>query len=488
MSTLCMADCRVVSPQSQWLDAPVEVNPEFTNIRFRCELSQSQVLSFPLDAISSVELHTKNELRLTPLSSARAAYLLPNGMFEFALTVRSAHPSAVNITLRSISDFQRINNLHILTISTFGGFCLALCIYVGFIGRSLRNAGFYAYSAYILCAGAYFILQEGMLRIVFVDSHWLHSHELKSVFAGLTVFTAMRFICLLLDLKLILKRWEYKLIWLSALGVLTLGIVSAITDTTLHNVTAAVMGPLTIIGMTAITIAACYAYVRKVHGAGLVLMALFVLLAAMTFRIFLPYVSEFMQRYALILAVTLEALLLALAASERVKRLQKDKMKAFLAASSDPLCPVLNRRGWDEAANGMLAAHADKGGVLVLMFIDLNDFKGINDNFGHQVGDEALIIVAKILNRQSRAQDIVGRLGGDEFVIMSHCHNRTIAERLIKRIREHMKHLALKINDQHIPLSASVGAQIFDAPHDNLQTLLHEVDMLMYQQKSSATT
>lgn len=118
-----------------------------------------------------------------------------------------------------------------------------------------------------------------------------------------------------------------------------------------------------------------------------------------------------------------------------------------------------------------------------MMFIDMNNFKQVNDIHGHAVGDDALVILAKILNAQCRPQDIVGRLGGDEFVIMSHCHSRAIGERMIERIKQRLMHLDLRIGALSLPLSASVGAQIIDLPHTDLSTLLHQTDMLMYEQK-----
>ena len=482
------ADCQVIAPQAQTLQQPLDISLGLNDIQFKCRLAEARVLSFPLDALQKPSVYTGQDVIITPLASARAAYLLPEGVYQFTLTAESDHISKVSMSLRDLGTFQRDNNLHILTISAFGGFCIALCIYVGILGRSLRNAGFYAYSGYILSAGFFFVLQEGILRIVFPAVHWLHSHQIKAIFAGATVYTALRFITLLLDLRLILKRWEYQIIIYSGIIVLGLGFIAALPIAPLHAIANQLMGLVTLIGMVAVTLATAYALLRKIHGAGWVLIALLVLLSAMVFRVYLPDVNEFLHRYALIVAVTVEALLLAIAASERVKRLQSDKMQAYLAASSDPLCPVLNRRGWEESAQKMMTTHSKEGGVLLLLFIDLDDFKQINDTYGHRVGDQALVILAKILNSQSRAQDIVGRLGGDEFVVMSHCHSRNVAERMKQRIAQRLEDLVIKIDEQHVPLSASVGAQIIDTPHNDLSLLLHAADMLMYEQKHAAVS
>lgn len=481
----CIASCELISPQQQTFEQPVELSQGLRDLQIFCTLAQPRVLSFPLDIVTHSKTYSYSDTAIQPLTSARRAYFLPAGSYQFTLSLFAQRQTELTVSVQTLQDFQLYNSLHILTISAFAGFCLALCVYVGILGRSMHNAGFYAYSSYILCAGLFFILQEGTLSIIFPAWPWLHLLGFKLIVAGLTVYTAQRFISRLLDFNLILKRWESAALNYAGMLVLALGTIAALTPHTFSKFTATLMGSITVLAMLGISIATAYARYRKVHGAGWVLLTLLVLLSAMIFRVYLQGVSEFLHRYALIMAVTVEALLLAVAASERVKRLQKDKMEAFIHAASDPLCPVLNRRGWEDAAKKLLAQHNKDGGFLVLMFIDLDNFKTVNDTYGHQIGDRALIIMSKILNNQGRAQDIVGRLGGDEFVIMSHCYNRKVAESMVKRVENRLDNLSLKIDDLQIAISASVGAQIIDAPHTDLAILLHQADMLMYAQKAS---
>lgn len=84
-------------------------------------------------------------------------------------------------------------------------------------------------------------------------------------------------------------------------------------------------------------------------------------------------------------------------------------------ALTDPLTGLLNRRGIEEAATRLLAGNASD---LSLLYLDLDDFKGINDRFGHAEGDTALRSVAGMLLETFRAADAVGRLGGDEFLVV----------------------------------------------------------------------
>ena len=478
-----LADCIVTQPTRQAINTPINLNIGIVDIQVHCYLDRPRALSFPLDIVNNPRIFTASDVDIVPLSSARAAYLLPAGNFTFTLTVDAERDRQLLLQLAPLAQFQQYNNMHLLTISGFAGLCIALSLYVGVLGRSLRNEGFYAYSAYILSAGFFFVLQEGVLKVLLPQAAWLHSVGLKLIFAGLTVYTAQRFISKLLEFHLILRRWEHTLIRYTGLLVLFLGAITVLLPSPYNHFSSLAMGSLTVVTMVAILLATVYAMFRKIHCSGLVLISLLLLLAAMIFRVYLPHFSEFLHRYALIIAVTIEAFLLAVAASEKVKRLQKDKIAAYLNAASDTLCPVLNRRGWEDAANQLLKQHRHEGGFLVMMFIDMNNFKQVNDIHGHAVGDDALVILAKILNAQCRPQDIVGRLGGDEFVIMSHCHSRAIGERMIERIKQRLMHLDLRIGALSLPLSASVGAQIIDLPHTDLSTLLHQTDMLMYEQK-----
>ncbi len=130
-----------------------------------------------------------------------------------------------------------------------------------------------------------------------------------------------------------------------------------------------------------------------------------------------------MYRYSLIVGITIEAFIFAIATSRKVKKLDDDRLSAFKRASTDSLCNVLNRSGWEGGAQSLLNNFHKEGGYLTLLFIDIDKFKEINDQYGHNAGDNVLQVVAKILKNRCREQDAIGRLGGDEFVVLSHCYS-----------------------------------------------------------------
>jgi diguanylate cyclase (GGDEF)-like protein len=112
----------------------------------------------------------------------------------------------------------------------------------------------------------------------------------------------------------------------------------------------------------------------------------------------------------------LEAELERLRAEVEALRLRAEAAEA--AAEHDVLTPALNRRGFINAVNRSMAYCRRHDVPAVLLYLDLDGFKGVNDRLGHAAGDAALIWVAQRLIDNSRESDAVGRLGGDEFALL----------------------------------------------------------------------
>src|SRR5690606_38161685 len=102
----------------------------------------------------------------------------------------------------------------------------------------------------------------------------------------------------------------------------------------------------------------------------------------------------------------------------RVAELTDRAMRAEALADHDVLTPTLNRRGFVAVMNRTMAYCARYGATAVLLYVDLDGFKGVNDALGHAAGDAALVQVAELLVASVRESDAVGRLGGDEFALL----------------------------------------------------------------------
>lgn len=160
----------------------------------------------------------------------------------------------------------------------------------------------------------------------------------------------------------------------------------------------------------------------------------------------------------------------------RIRQLEK-------VAITDELTGILNRRGFYDAFTGEIERcnrGLVKGGVLVV--IDLDNFKNINDTHGHAAGDAALRLVARMLQNEIRAMDAAARLGGDEFVLLlSHATKLDATDRA-QNIGCKLNNLSLAWNGHEIPVRASLGLKEFGAG-DTVHKVFNAADAGLYQQK-----
>ena len=151
-------------------------------------------------------------------------------------------------------------------------------------------------------------------------------------------------------------------------------------------------------------------------------------------------------------------------------------------ATSDSLTGVLNRRGFEQQATERLSA-SDDNATGALLFIDLNDFKKINDRFGHEFGDQLLCIAAERLRRGLRSCDIIGRPGGDEFVALVPDVDADVADHLAVRLTRALEEPYL-LGDKTLRCAASIGLALYPANASTLTGLLREADQAMYRAKA----
>ncbi len=151
-------------------------------------------------------------------------------------------------------------------------------------------------------------------------------------------------------------------------------------------------------------------------------------------------------------------------------------------ASHDGLTGLANRHLFSERLDRAMRASASRRDSVAVMFVDLDDFKGINDRLGHAAGDEVLIAAAQRLQSCCRPKDLVGRLGGDEFaILLDGLEDDAAAQRVAERVIEVMAQ-PLIIKGQEVGTHASVGVA-FARPGHTPEDLIHHADEAMYTAK-----
>jgi diguanylate cyclase (GGDEF)-like protein len=182
------------------------------------------------------------------------------------------------------------------------------------------------------------------------------------------------------------------------------------------------------------------------------------------------------------------AAIAALARSHRTLRLavaerSRAESIARTEAITDELTGLYNRRGFRALAEHQLRIARRNGTDALLLFVDLDDFKPINDRFGHAEGDRALCDVASLLRGTVRETDLVGRVGGDEFVVFVVDADRQTEHAVRARLQQALAFRNLGVARPYA-LALSVGVARFD--HDRsggLEALLQRADASLYQAK-----
>ncbi|MDP2561731.1 GGDEF domain-containing protein [Psychrobium sp. 1_MG-2023] len=160
-------------------------------------------------------------------------------------------------------------------------------------------------------------------------------------------------------------------------------------------------------------------------------------------------------------------------------------MKMYRESTIDPLTGLINRRVLMRQINTLTSRCIGTPNTFSVMILDLDRFKRINDNYGHQMGDTVLKYVSNTLKQQVRRNDIAARFGGEEFVVVlpntSLAHAKPIAKRIADAIPNHL----LVCNEgEEFSVTTSIGLTEFN-DNDDAESLLKRADELLYQAKSA---
>lgn len=163
---------------------------------------------------------------------------------------------------------------------------------------------------------------------------------------------------------------------------------------------------------------------------------------------------------------------------------KESQRRVEFLATHDELTSLPNRTLFIDRINQAIARSGRYDGVFAVFFIDLDNFKVINDSLGHAAGDELLIGVAKLLRECVRSADTVARFGGDEFAVLVEDTNVGEADITARRIADTLVH-SISVAGQSVYVSASIGISLYPTDGEDAETLLKNSDSAMYKAKEN---
>lgn len=183
----------------------------------------------------------------------------------------------------------------------------------------------------------------------------------------------------------------------------------------------------------------------------------------------------------------------SIVSAHNITELEQAKNKVEFLANHDSLTGLANRRSLFQQFEKLLAVQSNSSNRVAIIYIDIDDFKSINDSFGHQVGDIVLKEIAKLLTQHCTQHDTIARIGGDEFVLITtfpSTEQQSSAQSLIHRLREQLQQIlctSLVIDGKQVDVSASIGFHLVSDTSAKPSTLISHADneMFKYKQKHS---
>ena len=188
------------------------------------------------------------------------------------------------------------------------------------------------------------------------------------------------------------------------------------------------------------------------------------------------------------IGIVLEALTLAFIISYRIKTLEdiRSKQNEFKQqAATDPLTQLYNRRHFVSEGEYMVEKARATGEPLSVIALDIDHFKAVNDEHGHQFGDSVLVDIAVIFRQHSRDRDLIARFGGEEFVVLLPGADRAEAQSCAERIRRGVERHTVDTGDGFdVRVTVSIGVAEVDATIESVKNAVNRADKALYKAKA----
>jgi diguanylate cyclase (GGDEF)-like protein len=188
--------------------------------------------------------------------------------------------------------------------------------------------------------------------------------------------------------------------------------------------------------------------------------------------------------YFYTVGVLLQAVVLMGGLADRLLRTRRERDAARLSADRDELTGVCNRRSLERQLHAQVDAARAGGPGLALLFLDIDHFKAINDNYGHATGDVVLRELARRIGAELRSRDRLGRWGGEEFVVLLPDAGIEDARAMSERVRRMVAEQPVAVGAMEVPATLSIGLAVFDPIRDDASTLVARADAALYRAKA----
>ncbi|NQY92661.1 MAG: GGDEF domain-containing protein, partial [Campylobacteraceae bacterium] len=168
----------------------------------------------------------------------------------------------------------------------------------------------------------------------------------------------------------------------------------------------------------------------------------------------------------------------------KIQKLEEELDSAKKESTIDHLTGLLTRRAFDDEMQRIEGLYQRNGTQYALIFFDIDHFKKVNDTFGHEGGDVILKTFAKVLQKETRENDIVCRYGGEEFVAIIHFNLKRELLKYLKRIKNIITQNKFLYKDNKIEITFSAGTTLRNQ-YESYTNALQKSDLLLYEAKES---
>lgn len=398
------------------------------------------------------------------------------------LRVDGASSLQMPVSIESLDEVHR-HDLGFVAWRVFVLSVLSVLVMLAFAFRVGTGDSSFAWFGAMLCfAVLYLVAISGDLRLLpGAEAIFGSSTRANRVAGGLGVVCSNLFQRSYLDLRGKLPGVD-RLLWVGTLLAGVAGVGSTVGDATwlglFGNIGLLLSAALLLVGSTMLAL--------RGDRAGRVVMASW--LPLMVFTTLMA--TELMGLWAgprwlvqgLAGSFALAGLLLTIGLADKLMELRRDRDHASALARADDLTGMLNRKGVEHELRRIVQAAGSDAAPVSIAFVDVDNFKAINDAHGHSIGDQCLRIVSQRIRGQLRGDEIIGRYGGDEFLVVLPGTGLEAALAAARRVLESVNSRPLAINELRLDGSLSIGVAEF-VRGETAEALVERADAALYASK-----